>query len=177
MIGFQITSTRLRSEKMPLTIDRRSPRMLMELSYRLVLNSAGWLTVVSSVIALWTAEDTPRPLLHYDYERNKEGYTSAHVQVEATSHAWESVLPSDKALSRLHLPVGGIRYRPTIEDVVEFLGDHRLVDVRGGYPEPGDSGPRAWHSRSRRAAKAFGRISSKRRSGVDLTLLAASSVK
>jgi hypothetical protein len=36
-------------------------------------------------------------------------------------------------MHKLHFPVGGRRYRPSLEDVIEFLIVERLVDARDGW--------------------------------------------
>src|SRR5665811_2281160 len=62
------------------------------------------------------------------------------MQIEASSEAWEEVLKrSDSAsdrertLAKLHLPVGGRRFRPTMEDIIEFVVSERLVVPRPGW--------------------------------------------
>jgi hypothetical protein len=77
-------------------------------------------------------------LLHYDYEREKgDDYPEAHLQVCATSPTWEGLTASygsrGRALERLHLPVGGRRYRPTVEDLIEFLITEKLATGRTGW--------------------------------------------
>ena len=62
-------------------------------------------------------------LVPFDYERGKSGYPEAHLQVygeSAALAAWKGT-PKSRQLARLHFPVRGRRYRPTLEDVVEFL--------------------------------------------------------
>ncbi|MGN6680105.1 MAG: hypothetical protein ACTHKL_20275, partial [Streptosporangiaceae bacterium] len=85
----------------------------------------------SSVMYLSLGPDGNDVLLHYDYERDKDdGYPEAHLQVCATSEAWAQVTrsygPRGRPLERLHLPVGGRRYRPTVEDLIEFLITEKL---------------------------------------------------
>jgi hypothetical protein len=75
-------------------------------------------------------------LLHYDYERDKDGYPEAHIQVEATSEAWDELLTSvgrgKIGVGRLHLPVGGRRFRPALEDLIEaFISDEILEGAPG----------------------------------------------
>jgi hypothetical protein len=93
-----------------------------------------YLMVVSSVTIIAIAEDVEDDaniLLHSDYERNKgDGYPEAHLQVLASSNAWDSVARLDgehPSLHQLHLPVGGRRFRPILEDLIDFLVYERLV--------------------------------------------------
>jgi hypothetical protein len=92
------------------------------------------LTVEKSVWALSSGRDADGGILHYDYERGKEGYPEAHLQVFGRHEALESVLEAvgrkRSRLHDLHLPVGGRRFRPTLEDLIEFLVDERLVEAK-----------------------------------------------
>jgi hypothetical protein len=94
----------------------------------------GHLTVEKSVWALSSGRDADGGLLHYDYERGKEGYPEAHLQVFGRHEALESVLEAAgrkrSRLHDLHLPVGGRRFRPALEDLIEFLIDERLVQAK-----------------------------------------------
>ncbi|WP_252342150.1 hypothetical protein [Rhodococcus sp. 14-2483-1-2] len=97
-----------------------------------------YLMVTSSVLVLSVDADLEQTLLHYDYEREKShGYPEAHVQINATSPDWElSCTRSDgnvRALRKLHLPVGGRRFRPTLEDFIEFLILEKLTLGREGW--------------------------------------------
>jgi hypothetical protein len=74
-------------------------------------------------------------LLHYDYERHKsDGYPEAHLQVCADPHGWPELCQAsrghDRPFERLHLPVGGRRYRPGLEDLVEFLITEEIAEGR-----------------------------------------------
>ncbi len=85
------------------------------------------------------ADDGDRSLLcHMDYERNKtHGYPEAHLQVEGASDALGPWRMADRtrarALRDLHFPVGGRRYRPALEDVIEFLVVEKLATPRDGW--------------------------------------------
>lgn len=99
----------------------------MLVSYRLGMDVEGeHLQVNTSVIALTADQGGKSELLHFDYERGKrDDYPEAHLQVVASSNAWDEV--SSKPLGRLHIPVGGRRFRFTLEDVAEFLIREGLV--------------------------------------------------
>lgn len=76
-------------------------------------------------------------LCHYDYERDKEGYPAAHLQVVGTCPALDQ-LPCDRTseeLTKLHFPVGGRRYRPTIEDMIEFIVTEDFAEAREGWQD------------------------------------------
>jgi hypothetical protein len=89
--------------------------------------------------------DLSQELLHYEYERDKnkqKGYPEAHLQVCASSEDWE--IAGQKSgednlpLSKIHLPVGpvgGRRFRPTLEDVIECLIVEGLVEHRQNWQQ------------------------------------------
>ncbi len=79
-------------------------------------------------------------MFHYDYNRVPVNeYPCAHFQVAGQSSSLATVLAdssvASKSLRDLHFPVGGRRFRPTIEDVVEFLIIEELVDARPGWED------------------------------------------
>jgi hypothetical protein len=69
---------------------------------------------------------------HFDYERDKAGgYPEAHLQVPGQSGALAAMTsgPDKRSLDRLHFPVGGRRFRPILEDVIEFLIVEQLAQA------------------------------------------------
>ena len=112
------------------------------LSYRLQPDEEHrYLAVASSFMGLFLDAGMEKLLLHFDYERDKgDGYPEAHLQVDAGSEAWDqaiaaSPVASDRKrdLADLHLPVGGRRFRPTLEDLIEFVISERLVKAKNGW--------------------------------------------
>lgn len=130
----------------------------MELSYRLCLDPEGeYLTVVSSYVGLYANDQARSLLCHVDYERNKpHGYPEAHLQVEAESAAlaaWRLTDgTTDRVLRDLHFPVGGRRYRPALEDVIEFLIAEKLAAPRKGWEAVLNSSRDDFRRRQLRAA-------------------------
>ena len=117
----------------------RAPRCWLDVSFVLSIDEFNQhLMVVTSYIGLYANVGLTQVLLHYDYERDKrDGYPDAHLQIPATSDPWASLLarcPGDSnELGRLHLPTGGRRFRPTVEDVIEFLIVERIAEARDGW--------------------------------------------
>lgn len=128
----------------PLRIDNKKPRSWMNLSFQVRLDDEGeFLTVHSSYCGIFTDESLETCLLHWDYEREKEKYTSAHVQVYGWSPALEALNQNNdqkRSLDKLHIPVGGKRFRPCIEDAIEFLVTERLADGREGWQKRVEEG-------------------------------------
>jgi hypothetical protein len=136
VVGYRITRRNFSDIRaIPLTISNRPAKLYLGLSMRLAPDEErSHLMVVSSVTIIAVAKDVERDeniLLHSDYERDKEdGYPEAHLHVPASSDAWDSVARLDGGhprLEELHLPVGGRRFRPILEDLIDFLAYERLV--------------------------------------------------
>lgn len=102
------------------------PRFFVEIS-----PETARLRVATSTIGLWVditgGRKPPRPLIRVEYDRRLDtGHgVSAHVHIHAHSPelAWlygSSGLAAPN-LHALHFPVGGRRFRPTLEDFLLFL--------------------------------------------------------
>jgi hypothetical protein len=117
----------------PVSITRKKPQVWLEAAYRCFLDPTGYLTVFSSYCAIYAADD--QRLCHYDYEREKEGYPAAHLQVDGVSPSLGALPGSRKSidLAKLHFPVGGRRYRPCLEDIIEFLIVEKFAVGRKGW--------------------------------------------
>ncbi len=79
--------------------------------------------------------DTDEPVVTYDYTRDPPNeYPEAHFHIHGANDAVQRMLqvcgrarhkPDD-----LHFPVGGRRFRPCLEDLIEFCILERLVKPR-----------------------------------------------
>lgn len=137
-VGYKLTRRDWDSpQAIPLCIDGRAATVYLALSYRLASDHEGaYLMVASSVLGLTLDAEQTQELVHFDYERDKpDGYPEAHIQVVADSPEWAALRgrPGVKALGRMHLPVGGRRFRPTLEDVIEFVVREGLAEGRSGW--------------------------------------------
>jgi hypothetical protein len=141
-VGLGVSANDLGDFRMiPLAI-RKAPKLYLGMLYKITPDSAGRYPMVhSSVMFLSPDDDTGgRVLLHYDYERDKkDGYPEAHLQICATSSAWEEAIARYgsrvRPLEKLHLPVGGRRFRPILEDLIEFLIIEKLAEHRSGWKD------------------------------------------
>lgn len=116
-----------------------------------------YLTGRQSVMLLSTSADPADTLLHYDYERDKpDGYPDAHLQVCASSKPWKRIGVrldgTTRPLERMHLPVGGRRFRPTLEDVIEFLVTEGLAEAKPLWKEAVEAGHEDFRKKQLRAA-------------------------
>ncbi len=81
--------------------------------------------VQGSTMGIYCHNDVESMVFHYDFEREPDNeYPAAHLQVAGTSRSMDELCARTgltRTLDRFHFPVGGRRYRPTVEDVIEFL--------------------------------------------------------
>jgi len=167
-VGLNLTRTNASSPGgIPLTLGKKPPSGYLGLLYRLAPDDVEQthLMVVSSFTSICLDANLNETLLHYDYERNKhqvDGYPEAHVQVCANSDVWErfcasrSSLDEDSMFERLHLPVGGRRNRPSLEEIIDLLVTEDLADGHPGWSSIVEAGRDRFFKRQLRAAvRAF----------------------
>ena len=97
-----------------------------------------FLAVDSSRFGLKSERDRT-PVIRFEYGRDMHSVPHAHIQVHAHRGALSELLTiakhdSPHDMSALHIPVGGSRFRPCLEDLLQFLieecGFDRLDDWR-----------------------------------------------
>ena len=162
VVGYGITKDNQDEIKgIPVTVGRRPAQLYLGPSIHLGPDDANeYLMVTKSVMILAIGEDVgddSNVLLHYDYEREKEDdYPEAHLEVCASSNAWEiaghRLDGSERLLERLHLPVGGRRYRPTLEDLIEFLVRENLAETHPNCDALLEASRTGFHEKQLRAA-------------------------
>jgi hypothetical protein len=139
LAGSDLGRPTLLSEPFPVRFGRAKPSCWLDVSFRLCLDdSHRYLTVVSSFFGIFAPDVGHTPLCHFDYERDKQGgYPEAHLQINGESPALAAMTGrlAGRPLIRLHFPVGGRRYRPILEDVIEFLIVERLARPRDGWAD------------------------------------------
>ena len=124
VVGYGITRNNLKSS--PIGLRTRQPRtsLYLFLTYTLDLSEQDdrSLTVTKSTYGLGTSK-TERAF-RYDYERGpSNGYPEAHLHILGGSERLADLVTTGRPgrrPSRLHLPVGGRRFRPCLEDIIEF---------------------------------------------------------
>lgn len=123
--------------RIPLPGPDGKPSCFLYLLFRLTMNDAGHLVTTKSALRLFLHEvgDSP-PLFRYEFLRDYDlNYPNPHLHIESeNSEAWKELnrrTNQKKGLGQLHFPLGGKRYRPSVEDFLEFLiyeGYVRAVD-------------------------------------------------
>lgn len=139
MLGHLLDKRLLTAQRFPLKPRAPKAELWMEISFQLRLDAEReHLMVQQSFVGVFGSKDAKHGLFHYDYERDKiDGYPDAHLQVDASSEFFETLndpkCDQGRPLGALHFPVGGKRFRPCLEDVIEFLVVERIVQARDGY--------------------------------------------
>ena len=116
------------------------------------LDSVGrYLAVEESTFGLLATLDRT-PVLRIDYRRDMYAAPAAHVQVHAHRGALSHLLskaghrfPHD--MSALHIPVGGARFRPCLEDFIEFLIVECKFDCQPSWRDCVQTGRERWRRR------------------------------
>lgn len=145
--------------QIPLLVDQREPVLWLTAHFTARLDVAGdHLAIASSKFALCVDKTTGNSLLRIEYDRDRgrepdkdarHKRPAAHVQIlgSSTQLGFAQALAGKKyrPLEKIHFPVGGRRFRPSLEDFIEFLyyegllpGTHEgwrdvLQESRGDY--------------------------------------------
>jgi hypothetical protein len=132
-----------------LTTGARTPAAFLRLGYVLALDDDDFLTVQKSAVQVCADDGGRQSLVRYDYNaRPANAYPAAHLQVAGESSALQAIrrrAPEVTAeLERLHFPVGGRRFRPALEDVIEFLVVERMVRPHPGWEAVIEPHRRGW---------------------------------
>ncbi len=116
------------------------------------LDSAGvYLAIYESTYDL-LAEVDRGPLLRFHYRRYQQSEPSAHIHVHGHRGALSHLLSqtgheTPHEMAALHLPVGGSRYRPCLEDFIQFLICECQFDAEAGWRAHVDAGRERWRLR------------------------------
>lgn len=143
-------------EVIPLTISSKPARFGLRVQHTLTLDDeSGQLQNTKSVHALTTIAGGP--ILTYDFVRDPPNvYPEAHLHIERDAATLQELLNSagkpDRPPERLHLPVGGRRFRPCLEDLIEFCILEELVDHHDGWEDVLDEARHRFHMRQLSAA-------------------------
>lgn len=141
MVAYRITATdQTIRQGIPLTLGPKDPSGYLGLFIRLGSDKRNrHLMVESSSFGFYLDPQQRALLARYDYERDKgDGYPEAHLQINGSAPVWDEVCrreESSRPLEHLHFPVGGRRYRPTVEDLIEFLVVEGIAEGRSGWQE------------------------------------------
>ena len=135
VVGYRISQHKPLGDSIPLTISQAPPKLHLSVLHTLDLDElSGDLVTSSSTYSLQDATSATA-IFTYDYVREPPNeYPEAHFHLYGQSDTLQNLLgvggrDTDKPAD-LHLPVGGRRYRPCLEDIIEFCILERLVKSR-----------------------------------------------
>lgn len=140
-----------------------TPALFLNAHYAVEMDPTGIrLRVATSMVGLWAdvtgGRKRPRPIVRVEYDRSQlgRGHAAAHVHLHANSPelAWMYGSAGRPApdLHALHFPVGGRRFRPTLEEFLLFLDRENLFDDwKEGWKPRLIRSLEAWERRQARA--------------------------
>lgn len=125
---------------------------------------AEYLSVATSTVRVYPLRNIEKePLFRYEFVRDPVGRVPcAHFQVHAHRDAFTHLLgfagdgsrrarqreaqdvASIPAVSRFHFPVGGPRFRPALEDVLDVLAEEFGIHTGSEWPAVRDEARREW---------------------------------
>jgi hypothetical protein len=133
-----------------------------EIYARLRIDYLCWLDVTRQFLAvdaskIWILAEVDRtPIFRFEYLYDAEWVPHSHIQVHGQRGALSHLLsktghkvPHD--MSALHLPTGGARFRPDLEDVIQFLIVDCKFDALDGWRDAVDEARAAWRAIQTRA--------------------------
>ena len=138
VVGYKVSESNPVGDCVPLTISRSPARLYLSVLHTLELDdSETFLTTNKSSYTLQADDDTAS-ILTYDFVREPPNeFPEAHIHIHGESDILVRMLHAsgrDKSKpANLHLPVGGRRFRPCLEDIIEFCILERLVTPRDGW--------------------------------------------
>lgn len=98
----------------------------LTMSIRCCPDTADTYIAVEKSSYIVAAQVTREPIIRFDYDREAHSKPASHVQIHA--HRGELTALLSKAghktphsIAALHIPTGGPRFRPSIEDIAECL--------------------------------------------------------
>jgi len=140
-------------DRMPLPLYAKGQHLAdMRLKFACQMDHAGqYLAVEESTFNLLAVLDRT-PVFRIHYQRDNGPRPTAHVHVHAHRGALSHLLsqaghdfPHD--MSSLHIPVGGSRFRPCLEDFIQFLICECKFDAKQGWRGYVEAGRERWRRR------------------------------
>ncbi len=131
LVGYGVTPKKLVSSSIELRTrqPRTSPYLYVAYALDIDERDGGFLTVAKSTYGLGVTKTESD--IRYDYVRSPANeYPEAHLHIRGISEALTGLVSAgwaDRQPQRLHLPVGGRRFRPCLEDIIEFCIVEKLV--------------------------------------------------
>lgn len=113
---------------------------MLQLDYALCPDRAGRHLAVRTSAFQLKERRGKKPIVRIEYVRDARSVPCSHLHVHAESGLFTELLaatghPSAAAIESIHVPTGGDRFRPCVEDFVQFLIEECGVAAREGWQE------------------------------------------
>ncbi|WP_199190087.1 hypothetical protein [Mycobacterium sp. ENV421] len=136
--------------------DGDDPLAVLTVNYMLCVDSYGTHIAVEHSSFVLKAKVDRTPIIRWDYDRDAKSKPRSHVQVTAHRGALSHILsrldhPTPHSIESLHIPIGGERFRPCLEDVVEFLIRDCGFEGQEGWKQSVRDGRARWRRIQTRA--------------------------
>lgn len=114
----------------------------LKISYRCAWNGSRHFLAVEQSSFTFFHERTTEPLFHFDYLRNPRNVPASHINIHTEHAAFHEAVADGKpgapvrkkgAPRNLHIPAGGHRFRPTVEDALEMIITEFHIDHVEGW--------------------------------------------
>ena len=160
LIGRRVTKTEAVPELIPLTQNGSNPVVYLYLLHAYDLDPENtYLTMTSSIMSLYTSREMNdnQLIVSIDYTREPTNkYPGAHMHVAGVRNDLDAVYlgnaRSSRKLRDLHFPVGGKRFRPSLEDIIEFTILEKMVEPRPNWRSVVDQHRTGWEKIQLQAA-------------------------
>lgn len=157
VIGYKIGKNNPLGETIPFTTSRSQAPIHLDLLHTLDLDHSGEFLTTSRSTYTIRAEDAETSIVTFDFVRKPPNpYPEAHIHLHGPSEALQRMLDScglaERKPADLHIPVGGRRFRPCLEDIIEFCILEELVTPREGWQDAVERGRQEYHEQQLRAA-------------------------
>ena len=151
-----------RQQRIPLTVSGEHLADLSLALYQTLDHSGRHLKTTRSDFGVFSTLDRT-PLVRLEYRSDMSEDPVCHWQFHAERGAFTHLLsiansndarrvPTPHDLSKVHLPVGGERFRPGLEDLIEMLIRDCGVDSAEGWREALAAGRERWRHRQFRTS-------------------------
>ena len=139
IVTYQLDRIKRQGQPIPLKISRSQANLSLRVFHALRMDDQNrHLANIKSTFRLFVGDTSA---FTYDYERDPPNdYPVAHLHIDGNAERLQRVLDVvDRDKDRptaLHFPVGGRRFRPSLEDLIEFcivekLGECHMFCVSG----------------------------------------------
>lgn len=158
LMGCGVTKTN--PDPRPIPLGRTNQRVWLYLLHSYGPDPEGeYLAMTRSTLSLYTSEymESEQLIVGIDYIREPANkYPGCHLHVHGDRDDLDRIYLGDARDSRklrdLHLPVGGKRFRPTLEDLIEFVITEEMAIPDNGWPKVLAEHRRRWEDLQLKAA-------------------------